>query len=232
MASWNRKDLTGQVRGRLTIIDFAFIQEGQAFWNCRCECGAVVVRSRHVLTRIVSCGCFRREMAAVYSQKGREARRGTALRSATKLTADQALAIRLEYANSDITRKQLAAKYGVGTPAIRSVLLGTNWKDAGGPLSKSEDILTPDSVRAIREEYRKGRVRQADLATKYGVSEATINMLLSRRIWKHVSDLDEKNIEKYQSALLKPIDPNRRLSDTDAARIFGLCQALDGGLIE
>lgn len=59
-----RKDLTGRLFGRLTVIKYSRTNKGQAIWLCRCSCGAEKeVTATHLLSgRVVSCGCFRNEM--------------------------------------------------------------------------------------------------------------------------------------------------------------------------
>ena len=60
-------DLTGQVFGRLTVIDQADVvkrHRGQgAKWNCRCECGKTKTVGAAALKSglTVSCGCFHKE---------------------------------------------------------------------------------------------------------------------------------------------------------------------------
>lgn len=46
--------------------------------------------------------------------------------------------------------------------------------------------LTEDDVRAIRTSYVPGRVRQADLATQYGVTQVQISSILRGESWAHV----------------------------------------------
>jgi predicted transcriptional regulator len=47
--------------------------------------------------------------------------------------------------------------------------------------------FTDDEVRAIREEYAKGGVRQVDLAARYGVAQTTISTLLAGVTYRWVS---------------------------------------------
>ena len=61
----NFKDLTGQIFGRLTVIDFAYTSKGRkAYWNCLCECGKRTVVSGDKLRsgRTKSCGCLQDEL--------------------------------------------------------------------------------------------------------------------------------------------------------------------------
>ncbi len=59
-------DLTGQVFGRLTVIERVANRGRRVAWHCRCECGAELATTATNLesgdTR--SCGCLKREMSA------------------------------------------------------------------------------------------------------------------------------------------------------------------------
>lgn len=58
-----RKDLTGLVFGRLTVISYAFQNGGNFYWNCVCSCGIVCTRVGSNLKRnSKSCGCLAREL--------------------------------------------------------------------------------------------------------------------------------------------------------------------------
>jgi len=46
--------------------------------------------------------------------------------------------------------------------------------------------LTPEQVRAIRDVYNSGGVRQAALAAQYGVSQRTISLIVRRETYKDV----------------------------------------------
>lgn len=62
-----RRDLTGQRFGRLTVLSHSHATpNGQQFWFCRCDCGTNVVRPAGYLPRVCksgeqSCGCSMRE---------------------------------------------------------------------------------------------------------------------------------------------------------------------------
>jgi len=65
------RDLTGDRYTRLVVIEFAdFSRHGKARWHCECECGASVIVLGASMTsgRQVSCGCYRREVAAETSR--------------------------------------------------------------------------------------------------------------------------------------------------------------------
>jgi hypothetical protein len=60
------KDFTGQVFGRLTVVEVSHIKWGATFWKCRCECGNEIVTrsSKFVSGHTQSCGCIQREKAS------------------------------------------------------------------------------------------------------------------------------------------------------------------------
>jgi hypothetical protein len=47
-------------------------------------------------------------------------------------------------------------------------------------------ILTDAKVRSIRSEYEPYKMTRNMLSRKYGVSTATIQLILARKLWKHV----------------------------------------------
>ena len=55
-----RKDETGNVYGRLTVLEFSHIEKNsKAYWRCKCECGNETVICGYSLRRgyTKSCGC-------------------------------------------------------------------------------------------------------------------------------------------------------------------------------
>ena len=58
-----KNDLTGQVFGRLTVLNVDKSFDKKAAFSCRCSCGAIKrVRGADLLSKkIVSCGCYRNE---------------------------------------------------------------------------------------------------------------------------------------------------------------------------
>jgi hypothetical protein len=51
--------------------------------------------------------------------------------------------------------------------------------------------LTEDKVRIIRERYDAGGVTQTELAQEYGVTQRAIWMIVRRKSWRHVSEVEE-----------------------------------------
>lgn len=62
-----RKDETGKVYGRLTVVSFDSVDaNGNARWNCHCECGNDVLVRGYTLrqNQQVSCGCYQAELCS------------------------------------------------------------------------------------------------------------------------------------------------------------------------
>ena len=64
-------DLTGQQRGKYTVIREAGRKNGHVAWLCRCECGREKIVSGNHLRKgvVLSCGCLRDEKLAARSTK-------------------------------------------------------------------------------------------------------------------------------------------------------------------
>lgn len=64
------------------------------------------------------------------------------------------------------------------------VRLGRTVNGSRGHIAK----LTDAHVGSIRRAYASGLFTQAELASKFGVSDATIGAIVRREIWKHLED--------------------------------------------
>lgn len=57
-----KRDRTGQRSGRLTAIEVDEFRNGDYYWKCRCDCGAIVsVAGGKLNGQTKSCGCLARE---------------------------------------------------------------------------------------------------------------------------------------------------------------------------
>lgn len=56
-------DMTGQVFGRLTVMEYIGRQFNSSTWRCQCECGktSVVQASALKSGSVLSCGCYRKD---------------------------------------------------------------------------------------------------------------------------------------------------------------------------
>lgn len=67
-------DLTGQRFERLTVLDLAGMSSNRsAKWRCRCDCGGEIVTQGKFLRsgQSLSCGCLRKERAAIATRKAK-----------------------------------------------------------------------------------------------------------------------------------------------------------------
>lgn len=72
IANKTKKDLVGQVFGRLTVVkDSGKRKENRIIWTCKCECGNICEVSTNSLTRgnTASCGCLQKEMVSSLNRK-------------------------------------------------------------------------------------------------------------------------------------------------------------------
>ena len=69
-----RQDLTGQIFGKLTVIDRAANWLGRTAWNCRCECGSAVTVTANGLRSggARSCGCLKASEANARLQEAKK----------------------------------------------------------------------------------------------------------------------------------------------------------------
>lgn len=47
-------------------------------------------------------------------------------------------------------------------------------------------VLTEDDVREIRRLYAIGNLYQWQIASKYGISDCTVSLIVKRKIWTHI----------------------------------------------
>lgn len=62
---WKRIDITGQSFGRYTVLEFAYSNNGRAYWHCKCDCGQVKdIRGTSLrIGQTKSCGCLQKEIS-------------------------------------------------------------------------------------------------------------------------------------------------------------------------
>lgn len=61
-----RKDMTGEVFGKLQVLHYSHTDKSMAYWTCMCNCGNIVLIRGTALRsgNTKSCGCFRSENGA------------------------------------------------------------------------------------------------------------------------------------------------------------------------
>lgn len=97
-----------------------------------------------------------------------------------RLTADQVEQIRERWAQGGrLSKRQLAAEYGVSEMTIGRALRGELWKrdDYSPPQPRRMDGLTDEALREIKTRYAAG-ARQKDLAAEYGVGQSQISRIV------------------------------------------------------
>lgn len=114
-----------------------------------------------------------------------------------KVDEKEVLKIRDLYRNG-WTRRRIGQQFGLSLGAVAGILKGRNWKhvvDPNGPVPKHHPglpgsrhpnaKLTESQVREIFLLDMKGMTACA-IAARYGVSDATIRLILKGKSWTHV----------------------------------------------
>lgn len=109
----------------------------------------------------------------------------------SKLTAEQVKAMRREYDAGDVTLDDLAAKYPVTRSVASRIVRRESWRHvpdevpAPTGLRHRPKALTKERVRKIRLRHARG-VSGRRLAADYGVSHATISLIVNRKTFRDV----------------------------------------------
>jgi len=103
IAAANRKDITGQVFGKLTAVrGVGTTKSGSVIWLCSCSCGGEKrsTTAKLMIGVVVSCGCARADPNTYYSDKVLEKsaeyaarRRGLKMKAVGSFTADEIKAL-------------------------------------------------------------------------------------------------------------------------------------------
>lgn len=197
-------DLTGKIFGRLTVVGYA----GKSKWNCRCECGKSAVVGSAQLTRadVRSCGCLAREPRRRANLLGRTFGQLTVMSYAftkgpikgphafwncqcacgvTVTVPGRKLVAGTVRSCGCIEPLRISGKKGAAIQRRNVLAFGAAVGRALGE-KNSHAKLTANDVRAIREEYAKGRISQERLGKRYGVSQQSIYAIVRFRAWRHV----------------------------------------------
>jgi hypothetical protein len=206
------KDMVGKVCGRLTVIEFAGVRRGYAFWRCRCSCGRETV-TRGTRLRVGdsrSCGCLCRELTGQRGCKqivhghARASGHSPEYRSWERMRrrcSDQNTSYWKHYGARGITVCQpwqdsfeafLAYVGPRPSPAHSLDRIDNDGNYESGNVrwaTRSEQQrnrrpmkLTAEQVAAIKRSTEVG----ITLATRYGVDPTTIYGIRRGRTWRHV----------------------------------------------
>lgn len=189
-------DLTGQRFGRLVVVQFAEIKNGQTLWICLCDCGeGKVINGSHLKNgNTQSCGCLQKERIAESNRNrflGEENKRSGKFIDLTGQRFGRLVVIRLFEVKNHIFRWFCKCDCGK-----EKVMIGGNLRrgisKSCGCLS-SELIKKRNSERIITLEQRKrfSEMRSGDKSNfwKGGVSKenqcfrALINQMFEYKQW-------------------------------------------------
>jgi hypothetical protein len=102
-----------------------------------------------------------------------------------KLTDADAKAIHRDYEAGEVSHKALAAKYGISRRVVSRILRGESWSHvrvSHEPRRPANQKLTFENAIEIRQQHKAGET-QDHLAAAYGVSRATISMVVNGKTW-------------------------------------------------
>lgn len=116
-------------------------------------------------------------------------RRNCHLSGGIKLSDEQIGEIRRLYANENMSTVALAEKYNVTSAHIYSVVKGITRRDAPGLTPELREKvherrrkkLTDADVKRIRELWNDTDMTLAEIGKVYGVTDANISMIVSRK---------------------------------------------------
>jgi len=164
-------DLTGRAFGRLTVIERIGTKQGHSLWSCICACGnkAAVTTPSLRSGRTSSCGCIRKEQAAMRSQAAGIAR-------ARQMTKHGQAGTRLYNVWKSMRQRcnnphdHYYADYGG-----RGIRVCSDWDDyeafyrwamnSGYDPDASFGVCTIDRID-VNDDYRPGNCRWVDLASQ------------------------------------------------------------------
>jgi len=113
-----------------------------------------------------------------------------------RLTQEDVGQIRRLYAAGHHSLTELAAAFGVDQVHISRIVRHEAWTHVSGPRTipaiphgekHYSAKLSADDVTNIRSLYTTGQHSQYELSRLYGVSRSTIEDIIHRRTWKHVT---------------------------------------------
>ena len=111
-----------------------------------------------------------------------------------KMTNEEVLFIRSRYIageSIDSIWQDYQDRYS-SKETFKRIVLGYTYKDVGN-IPNAEQVrhtnakLTDIQIKQIRSEYEKGKISQAALGKKFGVSQTTIAQIIHRQTYKHVN---------------------------------------------
>lgn len=109
--------------------------------------------------------------------------------STAKLTEDEVVEIR-ELHFAGVSRKDIAAKFGLNADYVGTIARGLRWTHVSGPLAEKRPMrgenhwgakLTDAQVEMIRSEWRRGGRTQYDIAKEFCVSRRLIGNIVNGR---------------------------------------------------
>lgn len=115
-----------------------------------------------------------------------------------KLTDEQVLNIRKEFATGSPTVRGLGKRYGVSGSTIGAIVRGRTWTHLNSEWTPTQSFamrrvgerhanskFTENDIRNIRKQFDDG-VTQTAIAIQFGVPQGTISNIILRKSWTHI----------------------------------------------
>jgi hypothetical protein len=116
----------------------------------------------------------------------------------SRITEDDALAIRIRYASGGVTQAELGREYGIDDSVVSDIVRGTAWAHIGGPRTsdgrsvnvargerRTTSKVTADTVRDMRSMYDSGESVKS-IMVRFGMSRQQTADIVRRKAWTHV----------------------------------------------
>lgn len=115
-----------------------------------------------------------------------------------KLSDQDIVEIRTEYAKGETSSALLGNRFGVSSGLILGIVNGRAYKDIGGPITSNKKYrgpkgsahynakLTEQDVKRIREMHASGEWRPDDIERQFNLSKTQFYRVVNRKSWAHV----------------------------------------------
>lgn len=108
-----------------------------------------------------------------------------------KLSDNDVIEIRNQYANAELHKSEIAKFYNISSYTVHNIVRGKTWKETGGKISYFNDNLKrcklkENQVKEIKILLKNGE-SQINIAKTYNVGRWIINSIKRNRTWKQVT---------------------------------------------
>jgi uncharacterized protein YjcR len=93
--------------------------------------------------------------------------------------------IRQKFASGDYTQKMLVQEYGLSRGVVSNIIQNISFRDPNytRPSRHTTYVLNFETATQIRADYNTGKIKQVDLAKKYGIAQNTLSKIITNKAW-------------------------------------------------